>query len=475
METPEPAECPVDRGGLPAGEAFKVGVFVITGVAGGVLLGRAVAGFARMGLSSIVPVIVHQVLRKPAGSREVVSSRCSTENSEDADFGSVAPSSPVPSAGIDDGFRLDDGESEGIGLPVFIAQETADPLAQEPAPLPATQGWRDLTVSTGGESLSSAEWAARALDEIEDNGRENTFPGYGIHDPEGPVEVLEDDVTDDTAAFGDQDEYMWWPGEEMAMDLGAAPPATDLRRRLQPEEGSGEGLGCTDDPASVVADHELRDDKVPAVDARRNTGSKVDLKMAHRKSADGGIPSHRRISAGLAGIPATVAKAGPAPQQAPEVEVHDAFSAPFPGSPIAGVQAVENPFERGNAARVKGNHPGGLASVLVKGKMSSGTATARGNGSLGKMIVILIVAVAVGGGVFFSWSSLMGTTGKFPDQSSPAVTELKEKPGSSGQQIAGSAANPVDHDFPEDVGVTTSIDDAKLINDVNLPSFRSLE
>ena len=475
MATPEPVERPVDRGGLPAGEAFKVGVFVITGVAGGVLLSRAVAGVVRMGLCSIVPVIVHQVLRKPAGSRKVISSRCAVENSEEADFDSVAPSSPVPSTGIGDGFKLDDGESEGIEFPVFVAQETADPPPEEPASLPSAQGCRDLTVSMGEESLGSAEWAARMLDEIEDNGRDNRFPGYGIHDPEGPAEVIEDDATGDAAASVDHDECIWWPEEKMAMDLGAAPPVTEFRRRLEPGEGSGEGLGCTDETAPVVADHKLSNHKIPAVDEGRKTGSKLGLKMAHRKSADGEIPFYRRVTAGTAQIPVTVAKAGPALEQAPEEEVYDAFSASFPGNPIAGVQAVENPFERGNAARAKGTHPEGLAAVLVKGKSSSGTATARGNVSLAKISLILIVSVVVGGGAFFGWSSLMGTAGKFPDQSSPAEQELKENPGSSGQQITGSVVNPAGHDFPEDVGVTTPLNDEKLMDDAELPSFRSLE
>ncbi len=475
MEPPEPVEHPVDRDGLPADEAFKVGVFVITGVAGGVLLGRAVAGFVRMGLRSIIPVIVHQVLRKPAGSRKVVSSRSAAENFEDTDFGSVTPPSPVPSTGIGDGFRLHDGESEGIEFPVFIEQESAAPTSEEPTPLPSAQDWRDLAVSTDGESLSSAEWAARMLDEIEDNGCDNRFPGYGIHDPEAPAQELEDDATGEVAAAADPDECIWWPGEEMAMDLGAVPPVTEFRGRLEPEEGSGEDLGCTADPAAVVADPKLRDHKVPAVDAGRKGGSKIGLKMAHRKSADGAIPSYRRLEAGTAQIPVTVAKAGPALQQAPEEGVYDAFSAPFPGNPIAGVQAVENPFERGHAARVKGNHPEGLASVLVKGKGSSGTATARGNVSLAKIGLILVVSVAVGGGAFFGWSSLMGTAGKLPGQSSPAKPGLKDSPGSSGQQITGSVVNPAGHDFPEDVGVTTPLNDEKLMDDAELPSFRSLE
>jgi hypothetical protein len=473
MESPEPVERSVDRGELPAGEAFKVGVFVITGVAGGVLLSRAVAGVVRMGLCSIVPVIVHQVLRKPAGSRKVVSSRCSEENSEDAHFGSVALSSPVPSTGIGDGVGLDDGESEDIEFPVFVAQESADPPPEEPTPLPSAEDWRDLAVSTDGESLSSAEWAARMLDEIDDDGRDHRFSGYGIHDPEAPAEGLEDDVTGEVAAAVDPDECIWWPGEKMAMDLGAAPPATELRGRLAPGEGSS--LGCTDNPVPPPADHKLRDHKIPAVDEGRKTGSKLGLKMAHRKSAEGGISSYRRIEAGTVQIPLTVTKAGPALEQAAEEEVYDAFSLPFPGDPIAGVQAVENPFERGHAARVKGNHPEGLAVVLVKGKGSSGTATARGNVSLAKIGLILIGSVLVGGGAFFGWSSLMGTAGKLPGQSSPAKPGLQDSPGSSGQQIAGSVVNPAAHDFPEDVGVTTPLDDEKLMDDAELPSFRSLE
>ena len=474
METPQPDERPADRGGLPSDELFKAGAFVITGVAGGVLLGRFVAGLLRIGLNSILPVIVHQVLHKPAGSRKVVSRRSAAENPDDVNFGSVASFSPGPSAGISDGVKPDDRENEPIEFPVFLEQETAALLPEEPAPLTSPEDWRDSAVSTGGESLSSAEWAARMLDEIEDSGRDNRLPRYGAHDQAGAAGMLENGVTGDLADPVDHDECIWLPGEDMAMDLGGAPPVTEFRGRIEPEEGSGRDPGGTGGPAPVVVDHNLRDNKISAVDEGRNTGSGLGLKLAHRKSAEGKKLSYRSVAAGISQVPVTVAKAGPTLQQAPEGEVYDAFSVPFPGNPVTGVEAVENPFERGNAARVKGSHTEGMASVLVKGKRSPAKGAALGNVSLARIGFILVVLVAVGGGAFFGWSSLMGTSGKTQGHSSSVKPELREMSGNPGKKITGSAVNPVNHDSPAGTGVTTPLDDAKLINDADLPSFRSL-
>ena len=53
-------------------DPVKIGVAIFGGLVGGVLIARVVGGLVRMGVRMFGSAIASEVLRKPAGSREVV-------------------------------------------------------------------------------------------------------------------------------------------------------------------------------------------------------------------------------------------------------------------------------------------------------------------------------------------------------------------------------------------------------------------
>ena len=478
METPEAAEHSKDSGGSRSGEAFKLGSLAITGVAGGLLLGRVIAGLVRMSLTSIVPVVAYHVLRKPAGSRKVFSSLGSEGSPPEVRTASVEISGSFMPTGKGDESEPDTGTSDPVGFPVFLEQESPECLSVdvEPERAPLAEEWLAVSANTGRSSLSAEEWAAGALDEIEDSlPGTSHFGDQAIPEPGDQEGVPDRDCNEVTTVFNHWDPSPWRSGGEMLFDSGEAPPASQLLERLEPEAG-GEGLlESTCDQAPAVIEGEIPADRIPVAKQASEHGEEVGFRATPRESGEMKKSTYRRIPMDANLVPLAVAKSVAQLHPLPEEEGHDAFSVPFPGLAVAGVQAVENPFARGNNAQPGNDNPGALASVLLQEKRKPGKGIVRKNALPGRIFMIFIVGIILSCGAVLAWKALRGTAGYVPGQPLTHAPELNEDPGHGVQPFGVNAIAGKGHDFPADAGVTNSTTDGKVIHDEDLPSFRSLE
>ena len=482
METPEAVEQPEDSGGLHPGGAFKLGALAISGLAGGLLFSRVIAGLVRMSLASIVPVVAYHVLRKPAGSRKVFSSLGPEESRPEARTASVEISGLFMPTGKGDESEPDAGTSDPVEFPVFLEQESPEslPVDAESERSPLAEDWLPVSANTGRSSLSAEEWAASALDEIEDNRPDTShFGDQAIHEPEDQTGLPDRDFNQVTTVFDHWDPSPCRSGGEMLFDSGEAPPASQLLERIEPE-ADGEGpLESTCDQAPAVIESETPADRIPVAKQASERGEEVGFQATPRapRGMDGGMARspYRRVPMDANLTPLALAKSGVQIKPLTEEEAYDAFSEPFPGRAVVGVQAVENPFARGDKEQPGNNNPGALASVLLQEKRKPGIKVVRGNVLLGRMFMVLSIGVILSGGAFLVRKALMGTDGYVPGQSLLIAPEFNGDPRHGAQPIGGNTTTREEHDFPADTGVTTSTADEKVIDDEDLPSFRFLE
>jgi hypothetical protein len=476
METSEANESSGDCAGLPQGKAFRLGSMAITGVAGGLLLSRALAGFLKIGLSSIVPVVVYQVLRKPAGSRKVISSLGSAESHAETRQAGLKLPETFPQAEVDE-LHAGSGESDPDGFPVFFDDPSTDclPVEDDAGRSSFAEDWRAVTTHSEASSLSAAEWAASALDEIEDKRRDTgCLERQVTPESEGQAGLSDGDFREAKAMNLDWDPLAWRSaGEEMACDPGETPQATQWHGRGEPDVDDGRQLESVLDPVPVVMDRAIPVDEVD--DEAGNTVKGAGLLVMPREPAGMEESTYRRVPADTRQVSLGAATSAGGTQSFPEEPLPDAFSLPFPGRPVPGVQSVENPFSRGKQAGTGNDNPGALATVILQEKRKPGKRLVRGNVMLGRMCMVLIIAVMLGGGVFLAWQALNGTGGDITGQSSIIGGEGNDAAGDVSQPASGREMVGQRHDFPAEAVPKPAGRGEKFIHDEDLPSFRSLE
>ena len=185
--------------------------------------------------------------------------------------------------------------------------------------------------------------------------------------------------------------------------------------------------------------------------------------------------TYRRVPADTRQVSLGAATSAVDTQSFPEEPLPDAFSLPFPGRPVPGVQSVENPFSRGKQAGLGNDNPGALATVILQEKRKPGKKLVRGNVMLGRMCMVLIIAVIFGGGVFLAWQALNGTGGDITGQSSIIAAEGNDAAGEVSQPAGGRQMAGQRRDFPAEAVPEPAGQGEKFIHDEDLPSFRSLE
>ncbi|MCP4847725.1 MAG: hypothetical protein GY899_07255 [Verrucomicrobiaceae bacterium] len=479
METPETAESSKDSGGSCPGEALKFGSLAITGLVGGLILSRVIAGFVRMSLPSIVPVVFYQVLRKPAGSRKVLSERTVGEGFQDSPL--AGAETPEPFAPKVSGDAEPDFNTGGqTGFPVFLDQEPIDPLSVDgnvdPGPFPSIEAGREIAVRTGHSSLSSEEWAASVLDEIEGSlSFTSQCDGQVIPGPEEQIKLTEGRLDEDTTVLSDLDPAAWRSGVEQVTDSGETPPARQSDVGLDLEEAGIERIENHFDPSPVEMDREIPAQMVTDSKPVRSAGEDVGFRVTPRASGEKEKPSYRRIPMDANLVPLAVAKVGGKMHRLAEEEGHDAFAVPFSGCAVAGVEAVENPFAREENADGGRDNTGALASVLLQDKSKLGKRGGSENPVFRRVCIFFIIGIVLGCGVLLAWKALRGTGEDVPEQALMITPEAIEAPGRGLSLLGDNASSGEVHDFPADVGVTNSTSSEKVIHDEDLPSFRSLE
>lgn len=473
METSEAVERSEEPEGVSPGEAIRLGSLAITGVAGGLLLGRVLKGLLRMSLSSIVPVVFYQVLRKPAGSRKVIASLEPAESEPRVRQAGLEGPQSFPRALQVEEVQTGADEGSSAGFPVFFEQQSDDCLTagNQAVHSPSTEeDWRDVSTRSGSSALSNAEWAAGLLDEIEDKRRDtDRFERSAAGEPWDPA-VLPDEDDPNQGGLVDvgRDSSGWSSGGEVVFDPGEITQAAQWDERGEP--GAEDDGFLTASPAEVPAamGRQLPADRVPKDDVEGNSSKDLGLQAIPRESTGMEEFAGRSVSMGAHQDSPAVSKSAAGTHSSPEEEVHDAFSVPFPGRPVAGVQAVEDPFTRAKQARPGIENPGALASVLLKEKRKPGKKLARGNVMLVRMGMVLIIGAVLGCGIFLAWQAMRGT-GDARAQSLPIVTEGNNAAGSVSEAAAGQSIARQGPDSPEEAVLKPAIADE------DLPSFRSLE
>ncbi|MED5585694.1 MAG: hypothetical protein VYB61_05010 [Verrucomicrobiota bacterium] len=476
MDTPETAKASGDAAGLSPDRAFKLGSWLITGVAGGLLFGRVLRETLKIGICSVLPLVVYQVLRKPAGSRRVIAGKDSSQASlhdravQSQDMAlAQAPVAP-------EDFKADAQGREQSGSPVFIGQRSAEDLSPEqetekrfPAEeeLPVTEHRYDLSGKKEASLSSNAEWAAGLLDAIET--REENVESLKLPQSQeaGQGLTLADTrFNEPLSDEGFMDSPVAPPGE--GLDPGF--PATPLQDCGEP----GTDEKTVQDTAVVPLPE--GEDRAVSFTAGPGVGGQVDF-SAHpvvlpssRKPDPVKQHAYRRVPLDISQLSMAVAAPGASTGSFPAEEFHDAFSsAPYPGPSVPGVKAVENPFTRNREAATPGGKPGDLASVILQGNRRSARKVAGGNAILGRMLLILLIGGLLSYGIFLSSQALRGTKEEMPNPSYSIVPETRNALESHANApargpVSGKEDNVSAGPLPE-----------PLNDDDHLPSFRSLE
>ena len=460
MDSSRSVKVSADRVGLSSGNAFKLGAWLITGVAGSLFLGRVLRETIRMGICSVVPFVVYQVMRKPAGSRKVItdqdSAKASLHDQQSQFQDAVLQERPFATENV----KVKTQGREQCVIPVLKGQQSTGKPFQEQdeeerfiveEPLPITEDRQAFSQNKKSLSMSNAEWAAGLLDALEDE------PG-DVDD----LECREDEVDGGKVCWGDT-----WSDENLSNELatGSLVALSDACNEVGIDEKT-----VRENTASQLSEKKEQKVVLPPVSDRIGAlefNANALVGTASRESAPISKTSYRRI-------PLDVANSGVASSAtSPSIRVgdgRDAFSsAPFPGSPVPGVKPVENPFTRSDLAADSVAKPGELASVILQGSRRSGKKVAGGNSMLVRMLVILLIGGGVSYCVFLANQALRGGTGDIRKSSYSITSPSRSASGNLSETKLGKS------DGEREKNVSSSSFPESLGGDDHLPSFRSLE
>jgi len=470
MDIPRSAKVSGDRTGLSSGNAFKIGAWLITGVAGSLFLGRVLRETIRMGICSVVPLVVCQVMRKPAGSRRVITDQDSAKTSLH-DRGSQFQDAGLAKRPFTIGnSKVTAQEREQFEIPVFKGQQSAENSFREQdeeerllveASFPVAEDRKVFPENKQPSSMSNAEWAAGLLDALEDeSGDEDCLECREDEEQSGWVDARSDENLSDELAI---DSLAPPSGGDIGLDV----PTKPLYERSE--------VGTDEKTVREMTAGQLPEEKekkvvLPVVSDRvgeLESNANVLAGVAPRESDRISKSSYRRI-------PSDVAKSGVASSATssfmPVEESHDAFSsAPFPGSSVPGVKSVENPFTRSDPAAVSVAKPGELASVILQGSRRSGKKMVGGNSMLVRMLAILLIVGGVSYCVFLANQALRGGVGDIRNSSYSIRLPSGSAPENISETQLGKPAR------EKKKNVSSSSFSESLAGDDHLPSFRSLE
>ena len=460
MDIPRSAKVSADRVGLSTSNAFQLGAWLITGVAGSLFLGRVLRETIRMGICSVVPLVVYQVMRKPAGSRRIItdpdSAKASLHDQPSQFQDAILPERRFATGNV----KVKTQGREQCEIPVLIGQKSAENSPQEQdeeerflvdESLPITEDQQAFSQNKNSSSMSNAEWAAGLLDALEDE------PG----NVDG-LECREDEVDGGKVCWGDT-----WSDENLSNELatGSLVALSDACNEVGIDEKT-----VRKNTAGQLSEKKEQEVVLPVVSDR------VGELQSSANVLAGTAPSEsdRIRKSFYRRIPLDVANSGVASSAtssfAPVKESNDAFSAaPFPGPPVPGVKPVENPFTRSDPAAGSVAKPGELASVILQGSRRSGKKVAGGNSMLVRMLVILLIGGGVSYCVFLANQALRGGAGDIRN-SSYSITPLSRSASENlserklGESNGEKKKNVSSSSFSESLG-----------GDDHLPSFRSLE
>ena len=465
MDIPRSEKVSANRAGLSSGNAFKLGAWLITGVAGSLFLGRVLRETIRLGICSVVPLVVYQVLRKPAGCRRVITDQDAANASlhdQESQFQDVVlPERSLAPVSV----KLKTQGKEQIDIPVltgqqsggnpFQGQDEEDCLSIEES-LPVAEERQVFLENKQSSSMSNAEWAAGLLDALEDDSE--NIDG---------LECRKDEVVVELVGWGDA-----WSDESLSDESLSDEPAKGSLAALS--DGHNE-VGKNETTVREITTVELPEEKEPeavspAVADRieeLESNASVLAGTASRESGRISQFSYRRI-------PLDVSKPEVAHGKSSSFiraeEFHDAFSsAPFPGPQVPGVKPFENPFTRSDPAAVSVAKPGELASVILQGGRRSRKKIAGGNSMLVRMLVILLIGGGFSYCVFLAKQALRGEADAVRNSSYSITPPLLSPPGNVSETELGKPHG------DKKKNVSSSLFSESLASDDHLPSFRSLE